>query len=341
MSRTCVALLLLGLASPAVATATGTATPASWTLVSGDSTIDGRTAVFNLVPRVVRDTAEGVDSPRVVDRVRATVSGPVPVGLAAGLANWPTSMYCDGTASAAVQPLDPRELLDRVQLASKCGMRLVLIIPRKLLTTTHKVSGPFSLDSAERAIDRYANQLPPDTLQKYRANLIGLNLADDYTCLRCWGGQEITQAQLTEWANYTRAKLAGLPLGIRRTPDWVAVYPPLAASIDYVWAQYHAGRGNPQTYFDRAAETASRLGLRVVMGVNVKDCNGRGSKPCSAEELTSAGTVAVNHPANCAFLSWRYEDTIWEKPEIRQAWDGLFALAKARPTQDCRRTSGS
>ena len=99
MSRTCVALLLLGLASPAVATATRTATPASWTLVSGDSTIDGRTghtAVFNLVPRVVRDTAEGVDSPRVVDRVRATVSGPVPVGLAAGLANWPTSMYCDG-----------------------------------------------------------------------------------------------------------------------------------------------------------------------------------------------------------------------------------------------------
>jgi hypothetical protein len=262
--------------------------------------------------------------------------GPAPTGLAAGLGNWPVSMYCDGAASATVQPLDPRELLDRVQLASRCGMRLVLIIPRRLLTTTHQTEGQFSLDSAERAIDRYASALPPDTLQKYRANLLGLNLADDYTCLRCWGGEEISQAQVAEWATYARARLPGLPLGVRRTPDWVAESPALASRIDYVWAQYHAGRGDARTYFDRAAETAGRLGLRVVMGINTHNCNGPGSGRCGADEIIRYGTAAVEHPANCAFLSYRYDDATWERPEIRAAWDSLFALAKARPSVDCR-----
>jgi hypothetical protein len=268
-------------------------------------------------------------------------TGLAPTGLPAGLGNWPVSRYCDGTVSATVEPLDPRELLDRVQLASRCGMRLVLIIPRRLLTTSHRTEGQFSLDSAEHAIDRYASALPPDTLQKYRATLLGLNLADDYTCRRCWGGEEITQDQVAEWAAYARGRLPGLPLGVRRTPDWVAESPGLASKIDYVWAQYHAGRGDARTYFDRAAEAARRLGLRVVMGINTHNCNGPGSGRCGADEILRYGTAAVGHPASCAFLSYRYDEATWERPEIRAAWDSLFALAKTRPAVDCRRAAGA
>jgi len=335
MSRACVGLLLLGLASPAGGQAP---TPASWTLVSGDYTIYGHTdyqSVVTLVPRVVFDTAAGLDSARIVDSVRA--STPAPVGLAAGLSNWPVSMYCGSAASGTVQPLDPHDLLARVQLGARCGVRLVLIVPRRLLTTNRMTEGLFSVDSAKRATDQYAAVLPPDTLRKYRSTLIGLNLADDYTCTRCWGGKAITQAQIADWAQYARARLPGLPLGVRRTPEWVAQSPALVSRIDYVWAQYHTERGDARQYFDAAADLAARLGLRIVMGLNAHDCHGVGTVPCTPAELTTFGTTAVSHPATCAFLSWRYDEPTWQRADIRAAWDSLLALARERPAQECRR----
>jgi hypothetical protein len=48
----------------------------------------------------------------------------------------------------------------------------------------------------------------------------------------------------------------------------------------------------------------------------------------------------VSHPASCAFLNWRYEEATWQQPEVRAAWDGLLALAKARPARECRREGG-
>lgn len=59
------------------------------------------------------------------------------------------------------------------------------------------------------------SRLRPDTFLKHPATIIGLNLADDYTCSTCWGGKTISQAQIAAWATYARAKLPGLPLGVR------------------------------------------------------------------------------------------------------------------------------
>lgn len=264
---------------------------------------------------------------------------PGPVGLAAGLSNWPVDKYCGSGVTATVQPLAPRDLLDRLQLASRCGVRLVLVIPRRFLTSNHKTTGPFSVDSAKRATDLYADVLTPDTLRKYSETLLGLNLGDDYGCKQCWGGQSISQAQIADWAAYTRSRLPGLPLGVRHTPDWVARSPALASQIDYVWAQYHTKRGDANAYFDDAGALATRLGLRIVMGINAHNCYGKGTKPCSADELITLGRLAVTNPATCAFLSWRYDAASWEKPDIQAAWDSLFALARARPATDCRRTT--
>ena len=265
MSRPCSALLLLlGLASAGAAQAPNTA---PWTLALGDFTVYGHTT-YNptvvLVPRIVYDTAHGVDSARVVDSVRAAAkpSG----GFAAGLSAWPTDSYCGGPVSAAMQQVDPRAVLGRIQLAARCNIRLVLVPPRRLLTASGQTGGPFSVDSARRLTDRYAAVLPADTLRKYRATILGLNLADDYGCTDCWGGRAITQAQIAEWAAYVRARLPGVPLGVRVTPDWVEAHPPLVPLIDYAWAQYHTKKGDPRAYYDNAASIAQRLGLRVVMG---------------------------------------------------------------------------
>ena len=116
-------LLLLGLSSPGAAQAPS---PVPWTLAIGDFTIYGRTTytpTIVLRPRIVYDTTRGVDSARVVDSVRAaaTVRG----GFAAGLGTWPTEAYCSGPMSAAMQQVDPRVLLARLQLAARCGGRAI------------------------------------------------------------------------------------------------------------------------------------------------------------------------------------------------------------------------
>src|SRR5688572_9025185 len=113
-------LLLLGLASPGAAQAPNTA---AWTFALGDFTIYGHTdytPTFVLLPRIVYDTAQGVDSARVVDSVKAAAKKST--GFAAGLSRWPADLYCSGPTSAAAQSLEPRALLDRVQLAARCGV---------------------------------------------------------------------------------------------------------------------------------------------------------------------------------------------------------------------------
>ena len=96
--------------------------------------------------------------------------------FAIGMSAWPTEWYCAGPMSGTMQQVHPREVLERVQLAARCGVRLVLVPPRKQLME----GGIFSVESAKRLTDRYADQLPPDTLRKYGATILGFNLADDY-----------------------------------------------------------------------------------------------------------------------------------------------------------------
>jgi hypothetical protein len=257
--------------------------------------------------------------------------------FAIGMSTWPTELYCSGPMSAAMQQVPPQEVLRRVQLASRCGVRLVLVPPRRMLTADNQPDGRFSLDAANLVIDRYARELPPDTLAKYRSTLLGFNLADDYGCLKCWGGKEITQAEVADWATYARQKLPGLPLGVRVVPEWVSRNPKLAPLLDYAWAQYHTRKGDAKSYFDEAAATAEKLGLRVVMGVNVKDCYGVGTNPCSAEDLVRYGKMALGHPASCAFINWRYEEDTWKRADIREVWQGLVEMAKKRGAEECRR----
>jgi hypothetical protein len=254
--------------------------------------------------------------------------------FAIGMSAWPTEWYCAGPMSGTMQQVHPREVLERVQLAARCGVRLVLVPPRKQLME----GGIFSVESAKRLTDRYADQLPPDTLRKYGATILGFNLADDYGCERCWG-TKITQRQIAEWAAYTRAKLPGVALGVRVVPEWVARDPALAPVLDYAWAQYHTGKGDAKSFYDKAANTADRLGIRVVMGVNVKDCYGVGTHPCTTEDLVRYGRMALSHPASCAFINWRYDEETWKRADVREVWKGLVELARERGAEECRKGS--
>jgi hypothetical protein len=79
----------------------------------------------------------------------------------------------------------------------------------------------------------------------------------------------------------------------------------------------------------------------MIMGVNVEDCYGVVTDACSAADLARFGALAVSHPASCAFISWRYDEGTWARPEIRKVWDGLLATARRREASECRRERGT
>ena len=340
MSRSTAVLLLVLLAATPGPTGAQSAMTAGWTIPSGDYTIYGHTDYtpgIVVLPRLVWDTISRLDSARVVDSVRALERPVLRAGLAAGLSQWPEEFYCGGAGSAAMQPLAPDAVMKGLQLAARCGLRLVIVPPRRFLTVSGQNPGIFSVDSARRLMDRYAAVLPPDSIRKYRDVILGFNLADDYCCSECWGGRAIKQEQIAEWADYARTTLPGVALGIRQEAMWVARWPALGPKLDYTWAQYESGRGDAKAYYDKAAAAAAKFGLKVVMGVNVQHCSGPGSPPCTAEELQRFGTVAVTHPQSCGFINWRYEAARWEDPAVRSAWEGLFALARTRAAVGCGR----
>ena len=97
-------------------------------------------------------------------------------------------------------------MLGRIELAARCGVRQVLVPPRRMLNSNGQAKGVFSGDSARRFTDRYPAVLPPNTLWKYRGTILGLNLADDYSCASCWGGRTITQVQV---AAFTASRARG------------------------------------------------------------------------------------------------------------------------------------
>ena len=241
--------------------------------------------------------------------------------------------------SAAMQQVDPRALLARLQLAARCKVRLVLVPPRRLLTANGLPSGLFSVDSAKRFTDLYAAVLPADTIRKYRSTILGLNLADDYGCWPVGAARQSPRPRSPSGPR-TLERSGLIPLGVRVTPDWVAAHPPLAAHLDYTWAQYATRKGDAKVYFDKAATIGQRLGLKTVMGLNTENCYEAGaSTPCTATDLLQFGGMAVRHPASCAFVSWRYDEGTWTKQEVRQAWEQLVAVARTRTATDCRRGS--
>ena len=274
----------------------------------------------------------------------STVSVTVPLGsgtrsLAAGFWNYWNSGYCNSAGmTASAQAISTSDLLGFLQAARKCNVRLALVPTRMFLTTTGVKGSPFSPDSAKAFTDRMAKVLVPDTLRKYDPWIIGFNLADDYGCAPCWGGVPVTPAQIETWARYVRTKIPGLRLGVRADPTaFVAKSTTLQSAIDYAWAQYHTGKGDAKTYFDKQASVAKSQGLAVAMGLNLTHCDGSaGGITCTPAQVRTFLGLAAQYPDNCALLGWTYSSTTLEQPGMTDAWAYVVKLAAQHPDVPCK-----
>jgi hypothetical protein len=255
--------------------------------------------------------------------------------LASGFWNYP-STFCNSTGvTGATQVTSTSALLGHLQTARKCNVRLVIVPGRRFITVDGTTGSPLSLDSAKAFTDRMAKVLVPDTLRKYDPWIIGFNLGDDYGCDHCWGGVKVTQSQVASWASYVRQKIPGLRIGVRVEPTWVqgSTLPEL---IDYAWAQYHTGKGDARTYFDKHSSLAKSLGIGLAMGVNVEDCGGNNTAPCTPTQVRTFMGMAAQYPDNCALLGWTYSSTTMEQTGMKEAWDYVLDLAAQHRDVPCK-----
>lgn len=254
--------------------------------------------------------------------------------FAVGFWEYPTTLCNSAGVTGSARTRSTSNLLEHLQTARKCGMRVVLAPNRSSITTTGTTKSPFSLDSAKAYIDRLALVLVPDTLAKYDAQIVGLNLADDYGSTDQWGGTTVSQSQIQAWAQYTKQKIPGLRLGVRVEATWVT--PALASTIDYAWAQYHKGKGDPTTYFNRQRDVAASLGISLATGVNSTHCGGSvNPAPCTPDEIRSFMGMAVQRPESCGAFAWDYDTRQMAVSGMPEAWAYVVGLAKQRGGKPC------
>jgi hypothetical protein len=213
-------------------------------------------------------------------------------------------------------------------------------------------SGRFDLARWKARIDQYRDV---DFAPYVEEGLILAHLlVDEPYAPTEWGGQEISRADLEEMARYSKSIWPTLPTAVRAPPAWLVAGDTTYADLDIAWAQW-AGPGRaggtwrtPEAFRDENVARAKQLGLGLIVGLNHLN-GGDGSSgvagtpdhperwQMSAAELVRLGTLLVETPYACAFVSWRYEADFMARPGITAALDSIAAVAESRGGTSCLR----
>lgn len=305
----------------------------------GDSTaVDtaGQGVADDTVPELTPgDTLVG---PTVSLRSAGAATG----GLAFGLSQWPSGMWCTGPFTATMAGTTPALLGGSLRAAQRCGLGMMVVWPRRLMTTNGETVGRYSPDKAKQLCDDYLKAFPADSMTKYATNgtLLGMSAGDDFSDDASWGGTAVTATVAATAQSYCRGKMpAAVPLGMRQTPAYISGSAELARTVDFGWLQYLTRRpGTPTGWYSKGADIAAKYGFRVVMGVNVHSCHAAGADdPCSPQELRNFLGAALAHPANCGSLSWRYDESDYRDAGRRAAYADLAQTAKGTAARSCHR----
>lgn len=212
--------------------------------------------------------------------------------------------------------------------------------------------GTFNLDVWKSRVDAYRDvDFAPYVTEGL---ILAHYLIDEPGAPQTWGGRSVSRAEVEEMARYSKSIWPTLPAAVRSTPEWLRAGDTTYQSLDIAWAQWAgprrgAGTGlTPEQFRDRNVAYAKELGLGLVFGLNYLN-GGDGSSgiggtsdhpdlwQMSPAELVSVGTLLVEAPYACAFLSWMHHPAFESRPEIRAALDSVAAVAASRGGTSCLR----
>jgi hypothetical protein len=159
-----------------------------------------------------------------------------------------------------------------------------------------------------------------------------------------WGGV-ITKATLDEMAAFSKSLFptlttaAVVPYGWRATERYKV--------MDAIIAQTWKPTMTPAQFRDAAVAAAKLNGVAPALSINImagKQVDGCEPRPngttclMTPDEIRNWAITLGSDPYVCAMFMWRYDATLWSRPEYVAAFKDVSTALASRPARSCRRT---
>ena len=240
-------------------------------------------------------------------------------------------------------PLDPSTILSKLSAARAKGGRVVIKLCKGHDRYVQNDNRTFSLSKWKQLVGRYRSI----NLGPYIADgtILGHLLIDEPHLAARWGGKVISQATLEEMARYSKQLWPTMSTLVRVVPSWLGSASVTYTHLDAGWTQYTADKGDVTKWVTAEAGAASRKGLGLVVGMNVRN-GGNGSSgipgltkgkwAMSASEIRKYGSALLAQSRACGFYSWNYDSGYYGRSDIRSAMADVSAKARAHAKTSCR-----
>jgi hypothetical protein len=259
--------------------------------------------------------------------VSTSFRGGIPIGLFA----LPTSQF-GANFNGAMRNIWPQFLLKELAAIRARGGKVVLMFAGH--EDNYKSRGYFDFGKWKARVNRFKGLNFSSYVRD--GTIIGHYLIDEPYDPANWR-RPIPGSTLEEMARYSKQLWPQMATIVRAEPyliKWRGRY----RHLDAAWAQYLRRKGNPNDYIRRNVSEAQRMGLALVVGLNVRHGGTPNKTWMSPSEVLSWGSALLSSSYPCAFISWHYDSRYVSSRSMKTAMATLRNRAQNRGTKSCRGT---
>lgn len=264
---------------------------------------------------------------------------PTYVGIPFGPAQQPPETF-SSQFNGTILSGNAEHLIEQLEMARRKNTRVLVNFAGKEVNI--RDANGFSMTLWKQRVDRFRRL----DLTRYieEGTLIGNFLLDEPSDKTNWNGDQVTPEEIDELARYSKEIWPTLPAIIRAWPDYLTGY--RYQHLDAVRIHYLDRLGDVDDFITRMVKGAADLDLALIGGLNVLNGGSKtsgipgrmeGKFAMNASEIRSWGGKFLSEPSLCAFFMWEYDDTYYQRPDIKQAVAELKDMAEKYPRKPCRK----
>jgi hypothetical protein len=250
--------------------------------------------------------------------------GGIPIGTSAQ----PTSAF-GSELNGALRNIAPKYLMKELAAIKARGGKVVLMMAgheRHYKNRRHE----FDLGKWKARINRYRGVNFGSYVRD--GTVIGHFLIDEPYDRVNWR-RPIPAGTLDEMARYSKQMWPSMATIVRAEPYLIKGR---YRYVDAAWAQYLHRKGNVHEYVRRNVAEAQRMGLGLVVGLNLRHGGFPNKSWMSASEIQNFGSALLSSTYPCAFISWQYNANYLRSRAVRSAMGVLRNRAQNRAQRSCR-----
>jgi hypothetical protein len=251
-------------------------------------------------------------------------------GIPFGTFAQPTNVFGD-VYNGALRNIYPEALLANLAEIKARGGRVVLMFAgnsRMYLDA----NGHFSLTKWKARVDRFRGVNFTPYVED--GTIIAHYLLDEPNDPANWNGQPVPGSTVEEMARYSKQIWPKMTTIVRTEPGHLAKWSGTYRHLDAAWAQYAQRKGDVREFLNRNVSDAKRLGLGLIAGLNI--LMGTVEKTSlTGSQIESWGSILLSDPYICAFLSWKYDERLLARADVKAAMSRLSQKAEAHAARSC------